>query len=687
MKKSILRSLVLATLLPCGFAQGVYTGGTLNDSESKLSSGINLANQNLSVRPQDDFYQYANGKWLDTAQIPADKALWGAFNQLRESSLVQLHGIIDKLIANKHLQANSNQQKLVNLYQSYMDESGLNKLGATPLQGLFTQIEQLQSTQQIPSLMAKLAMNGVGTPYDLVIHQDARNSSVMVADLSQSGLGLPDLDYYLKHDDKNMLNMLNEYRKYIAAMLTNLGDKNAAIEAEQIVDLETKLAQLQWTKVENRDPVKTYNKYPLDKLNQLAPNYAWNDYLAAANLQGKVTYLIVSQPSFITGFNQLLQDVPLATWQAYFRWQTLNSFAPYLSEQFVQLNFAFYGTSLSGVPQNKPRWQRGLNVLENVMGEALGQLYVAQYFPPQNKVKMEQLVANLMTAYRQSIESLEWMSPATKVKAQEKLAAIMLKIGYPAKWRDYSTLQIKPYQLISNLQASAQFEYQQNINKLGKPVDRGEWDMTPQTVNAYYNPELNEVVFPAAILQPPFFDVNADPAVNYGGIGAVIGHEISHGFDDQGSQYDAFGNLHDWFTSEDHAKFAAKTHALVEQYNQYSPITGYHVNGELTLGENIADNSGLDIAYKAYKISLKGKPAPVIDGYSGEQRLYLGWAEVWRAKVREAQQIVLLKTDPHSPASVRGNATLKNQPGFYQAFKVESIDQMYLAPDKRVTIW
>lgn len=687
MKKSILRSLVLATLLPCGFAQGVYTGGTLNDSESKLSSGINLANQNLSVRPQDDFYQYANGKWLDTAQIPADKASWGAFNQLRESSLVQLHGIIDKLIANKHLQADSNQQKLVNLYQSYMDESGLNKLGATPLQGLFTQIEQLQSTQQIPSLMAKLAMNGVGIPYDLVIHQDARNSSVMVADLSQSGLGLPDRDYYLKHDDKNMLNTLNEYRKYIAAMLTNLGDKNAATEAEQIVNLETKLAQLQWTKVENRDPVKTYNKYSLDKLNQLAPNYAWNDYLAAANLQGKVTYLIVSQPSFITGFNQLLQDVPLATWQAYFRWQTLNSFAPYLSEEFVQLNFAFYGTSLSGVPQNKPRWQRGLNVLENGMGEALGQLYVAQYFPPQNKVKMEQLVANLMTAYRQSIESLEWMSPATKVKAQEKLAAIMLKIGYPAKWRDYSALQIKPYQLISNLQASAQFEYQQNINKLGKPVDRGEWDMTPQTVNAYYNPELNEIVFPAAILQPPFFDVNVDPAVNYGGIGAVIGHEISHGFDDQGSQYDAFGNLHDWFTSEDHAKFAAKTHALVEQYNQYSPIAGYHVNGELTLGENIADNSGLDIAYKAYKISLKGKPAPVIDGYSGEQRLYLGWAEVWRAKVREAQQIVLLKTDPHSPASVRGNATLKNQPGFYQAFKVESSDQMYLAPDKRVTIW
>lgn len=687
MKKSILRSLVLAVLLPCGFAQGVYTGVTLNAAEPKLSSGVNVANQDSSIRPQDDFYQYANGKWLNTVQIPADKSSWGAFNQLRESSLVQLHGIVDKLIANKHLQSNSNQQKLVNLYQSYMDESGLNQLGATPLQDLFKQIDQLQSIQQIPGLMAKLAMNGVKTPYEFAIHQDARNSSVMVADLYQSGLGLPDRDYYLKHDDKNMLAAFTEYRKYVAAMLTALGDKDATTEAEQIVALETKLAQLQWTKVENRDPIKTYNKYSLDKLDQLAPSYAWNDYLSAANLQDKVTYLVISQPSFITGFNQLLKDIPLATWQAYFRWQTLNSFAPYLSDQFVQLNFAFYGTALSGVPQNKPRWQRGLSVLENTMGEALGQLYVKEYFPPQNKAKIEKLVANLMAAYRQSIASLEWMSPATKIKAQEKLATIMLKIGYPTEWQDYSTLQIKPHQLVRNLQSSAQFEYQRNINKLGKPVDRTEWDMTPQTVNAYYNPELNEIVFPAAILQPPFFNVNADPAVNYGGIGAVIGHEISHGFDDQGSQYDAFGNLHDWFTSEDHARFAEKTHALVEQYSQYSPISGYHVNGELTLGENIADNSGLDIAYKAYKISLKGKPSPIIDGYSGEQRLYLGWAEVWRAKVREAQQIILLKTDPHSPPSVRGNATLRNQPGFYQAFKVEFGDQMYLAPAKRVTIW
>lgn len=687
MKKSIICSLVLASFAPSGFAQGIYSGMVLNTPESQLISGVNLANRNLNVRAQDDFYQYANGGWLKTAQIPADKAQWGAFNQLRESSLVQLHGIMNQLIVDKHLPDNSNQQKLVDLYQSYMDESALNQLGAKPLQGLLAQVSQLQNKSQIAGLMAKLAIDGVATPYELAIHQDARDSSIMVADLAQSGLGLPDRDYYLKHDDKNMQHALAEYRKYVAAMLSQLGDKNAALEATQIVDLETKLAQLQWTKVANRDPVKTYNKYPLAKLNQLAPNYAWNDYLAAANLQGKVTYLVISQPSFISGFNQLLKDVPLATWQAYFRWQVLNSFAPYLSAEFAEQHFAFYGTVLSGVPQNKPRWQRGLVVVENNLGEALGELYVAKYFPPQNKAKMEQLVANLMTAYRQSIESLEWMSPATKVKAQEKLAAIMLKIGYPEHWRDYSGLIIKPQQLINNLQAAAQFEYQRNINKLGKPVDRAEWGMTPQTVNAYYNPELNEIVFPAAILQAPFFDVNADAAVNYGGIGAVIGHEISHGFDDQGSQYDATGNLHDWFTAEDHAKFAAKTSALVAQYNQYTPIAGYHVNGELTLGENIADNAGLDIAYKAYKISLNGKTAPVIDGYSGEQRLYLGWAEVWRAKVREAQQIMSLKTDPHSPASVRGNAPLRNQPGFYAAYKVESSDQMYLPPAKRVTIW
>jgi putative endopeptidase len=417
------------------------------------------------------------------------------------------------------------------------------------------------------------------------------------------------------------------------------------------------------------------------------PGYDWPRYLAGSGLQGKTDYVIVRQPSYLRGLDKLMADTPLAVWKSYFKWHQLAYAAPYLSKAFVDERFTFTGTALRGIPQNQPRWKRGIAILDSSIGEAIGRLYVAKYFPPQNKARMEELVRNLLEAYRRDIETLDWMSPETKKGAGEKLAKIATKIGYPATWRDYSALQIARDDLWGNVLRATEFEYRRGIAKLGKPIDRAEWHMTPQTVNAYYNPVMNEIVFPAAILQPPFFDAAADDAVNYGGIVAVIGHEVSHGFDDKGSQYDAEGNLRDWFTPADHAKFAAKTKALIAQYNAYEPVTGYHVNGELTLGENIGDNSGLAVAYKAYQLSLSGRIPPVIGGFTGEQRFYLGWVQVWRGKVREDEAVQRIKTDPHSPPAVRGTAPLLNQAGFYAAFGVKPGDKMYLPPEQRVSVW
>jgi putative endopeptidase len=397
--------------------------------------------------------------------------------------------------------------------------------------------------------------------------------------------------------------------------------------------------------------------------------------------------VIINQPSYFSSLDKMMTATPLPVWKAYFKWHVLSAAAPYLSKNFVDERFAFNGTVLSGIPENRLRWKRGITLLEGAMGEALGKRYVEKYFPPQNKARMEAMVRHLLDAYRRDIDTLDWMSPETKKGAQAKLAKIATKIGYPNTWRDYGALAVSREDLLGNVVRANEFEYRRDLDKLGKSVDRGEWHMTPQTVNAYYNPLLNEIVFPAAILQPPFFNMQADDAVNYGAIGGFIGHEISHGFDDRGSQYDADGNLHDWFTAEDHEKFKAKTRALVAQYSAYEPVPGFHVNGELTLGENIGDNSGLAIAYKAYRLSLEGKRAPVIDGLSGDQRLYLGWVGVWRGKEREAEEIQLIKTDPHSPAAVRGRAPIVNQEGFYSAFGVKPGDKMYLPPEERVHIW
>jgi putative endopeptidase len=651
------------------------------------ASGIYPAYIDPAVRPQDDFYRHVNGTWLRTAEIPADKSGWGAFNELRDNTLPQLRDIIETARKDPASAAGSEAQKIGDLYASFMDEAQLDALGLKPLQADFARVAALRSKNQIPALIAHFNRHGVTAPYDVGVHQDARDATRYVVDVAQSGLGLPDRDYYLKDDDARLKDVRAKYQAHIEKMLTLVGEKNTAESARKIVALETELAKVQWTKVQNRDPVKTYNKVELAKLANLAPGYDWTSYLRTAGIDGKVDYLIVSQPSYLTGFAKVLQSTPLDVWKTYFHWHVLSSHAAYLSKTFDQQNFAFYGTVLRGIPQQEPRWKRAVGLTERAIGEGLGKLYVEKHFPPAYKARMEKLVANLLEAYRQSIDTLDWMSPATKKEAQAKLATFAPKIGYPSKWRDYSALTIAKGDLVGNVQRANAFEYQRNIAKLGKPIDREEWYMTPQTVNAYYNPELNEIVFPAAILQPPFFNAQADDAVNYGGIGAVIGHEISHGFDDQGSQYDGLGNLRDWWTKEDHEKFSAKTKALIAQYGAFSPLPGYHLNGELTLGENIADNSGLAIAYKAYKLSLAGKPAPVIDGRTGEQRFFMGFGQVWRGKLRDQEMIVRIKTDPHSPAEFRGNGSLRNQSSFYEAFDVKESDKMFLPAEQRVVIW
>ena len=656
-------------------------------AKAALVSGIDLQYVDNSVRAQDNFFNYVSGRWLASTTIPADKSSWGSFAKLHDDTLVQLQKIIEDAAQNRTAAADSETRKVGDLYASYMDEQRLDALGIAPIQPELDRIATLKSKTEIPALIAHLNRLGVTTPYDFGVHLDAKDSTRYVADVSQSGLGLPDRDYYLKQDDTKLLAAREKYQEFVQTIFRMSGDKEAAESAKNIVALETALAKVQWTKVENRDPVKTYNKLDFTQFSALAPHYDLNAWLVDAGIKGHVDYVIISQPSYLQGFDKVFDAQPLAVWKSYFEAHLISHYASLLSKPFVDTNFAFKGTALRGIPQNEPRWKRGVSLIERSIGEALGKVYVAQYFPPERKAHMEKLVANLLAAYRQSIDTLDWMSPQTKKEAQIKLAKLHPKIGYPNKWKDYSSVVIRKDDLIGNVDRASQFAYDYEVNKLGKPVDRDEWGMTPQTINAYYNPEMNEIVFPAAILQPPFFDAAADDAVNYGGIGGVIGHEISHGFDDQGSQYDGDGNLRDWWTKEDHAKFNAKTAMLVAQYNAFSPLPGYHVNGALTLGENIADNSGLAIAFKAYQLSLGGKSAPVIDGLTGEQRLYMGWAQVWREKSRDAQTLVRIKTDPHSPAQYRANGSLSNQPGFYAAFGVKPGDKMYLAPQQRVIIW
>jgi putative endopeptidase len=703
MKACVATVLCVGILAACSGSQQPESGAAAPAAPAPVTpvaptpvSGIDVASIDKATRAQDDFYKYVNGRWLETTEIPADKPAYGTFDKLADDATENLRKIIEDAAKADPAVMDVDQRKIGDLYAGFLDEPTIEAAGIKPLEPTFARIDAAKNATDIAILMADLGrtLAQPGTfgpaptlPFNIVVHQDNKDATKYIVDLQQSGLGLPDRDYYLKDDDAKLKGIRAQYQTFLAKIFAMTGDKNAAATASNIVAFETALARAQWTKVELRDPVKGYNKTEIAKLATLAPGFNWNAYLDAAGIKGKVDVVNLGQPSYLQAFAKLASSTPLPTWKAYLRWKVLRNAAPNLSKSYVDSHFAFYGTELRGVPENRPRWKRGIATVEAAMGDALGKLYVARHFPASSKQRADELVKNFLAAFKEGIQTLEWMSADTKREAQAKLAKFMPKIGYPDKWRDYSTLEITKGDLTGNVTRANAFEYQRNLDKLGKPVDRPEWGMTPQTINAYYNPELNEIVFPAAILQPPFFNPDADDAVNYGAIGMVIGHEISHGFDDQGAQYDGDGNLRDWWTKDDHEKFAAKTKALVAEYNGFEPVPGYHLNGELTLGENIADNSGMAVAYKAYQIALGGKQAPVIDGFNGDQRFYMGFATIWRAKMRDNYAIELIKSNPHAIPVDRVLGTVVNQPGFYSAFDVKAGDKMYVAPEQRVSIW
>ncbi|HUS23811.1 MAG TPA: M13-type metalloendopeptidase, partial [Candidatus Binatia bacterium] len=595
-----------------------------------------------------------------------------------------LRGIIEESAKKTDKAAGSDEQKVGDLYASYMDEARAEELGLKPLEAELARIDAVKSAADLAPLMGHLGRISVTTPIAGYVNQDDKDPTQYIVILFQSGLGLPDRDYYLQ-DDARFKELRTQYVQHIEKTLALAGDKDAAKSAKAIFALETALAKSHWNRVDSRDSDKTYNKYEIAKLKTLSPAFDWEAFAKESGITSGA--VIVSQPSAFTGFAEQVGKTPLPVWKSYFRYHLVDDYAPALSKAFVDESFAFNRKALRGIQENRPRWKRGVEAVENSLGESVGKIYVAKYFPPEAKARMEKLVANLMEAYRQSISQLDWMSDETKQKALAKLAKFTPKIGYPNKWRDYSGLTVARDDLVGNLMRASEFEYAFQIGKLGKPIDRDEWHMTPQTVNAYYTPNMNEIVFPAAILQPPFFNMDADDAVNYGGIGAVIGHEIGHGFDDQGSKFDGDGAMKSWWTDADRKQFEVRTKALIEQYNAYEPVKGYKVNGALTIGENIGDLGGASIAYKAYKLSLGGKQAAVIEGFTGDQRFFIGWAQVWRSLMREPAMIELVKTNPHSPPEFRAKGAVANVPEFYAAFDVKPGDGMYLPPEKRVKIW
>jgi len=648
------------------------------------TSGIEMANFDPTVKPQDDLYRAVNGGWLETTEIPADKASYGAFSQLDDAAEAQLRAIIEEAAAKKDKKAGSDEQKVGDYYTAFLDEARANELGLKPLLPWLAQIDALQDRKDLPALLAALGRIGVNY-FEGYIDQDARDSTRYVVYLFQGGTSLPDRDYYLSKDAK-FVEIRAKYQAHVEKMLTLAGLSDTARSARDILALETRIAARQWTKVESRDAEKTYNAYAPADLGKLMPRFDLAAYLDASGL-GTTPALIVAQPSFFAAWDGIVASTPLPLQRTHLKWRLLSAYAPLLSKDFVDENFAFYGTTLRGIEQLKPRWKRGVDATEAALGEVTGRIYVARHFPPQAKARMEKLVQNLITAYAESIQGLDWMGPETKQKALEKLSKFTTKIGYPETWKDYSALVVKADDLVGNAMRSAEVAHAREAAKLGKPIDRGEWFMTPQTINAYYNPAMNEIVFPAAILQPPFFDMDADDAMNYGSIGAVIGHEIGHGFDDQGSKYDGDGNLRSWWTEEDRRKFEQRAQALIAQYDRYEAIPGVKVNGALTIGENIGDLGGLSIAYKAWRLALNGKPSPVIDGLTGEQRFFMGWAQAWRQKYREADLLQRVKTDPHSPNEFRCNGVVVNVPGFYEAFGVKEGDRLWLPLEQRVSIW
>jgi putative endopeptidase len=670
----------------CTFASGVLAVNAIaapTDS-STLNSGIDRSTFDTSVKPGDNFFDYVNGTWIKNNPIPAEYSRWGAFPKLRDDNLANLRKIVEGISSKTD---DANERKLRNFYATAMDEKKLEELGAKPLASQFERIAKINSPDELVAELGYLHASGISTLFSFSVDQDEKLSTRYAAQLWQDGLSLPSPEYYLKKNDY-FESIRVKYRDHVTKMLTLLGGspEAASAAAEAVLKIETQLAEVSRMPADLRDREANYNKMTVKELAELTPNLNWDLYWKAVGVKD-VTDVVVGQPEFFKQVNSMLKSVSAADWRSYLRWHVIHSTSAYLSDAFEKESFQFYSGVLRGIKEQQPRWKRAIGTLDRQMGEALGELYVEKYFPPAAKARMDQLVKNLMAAYKERIESRDWMSPETKQEALAKLATVRPKIGYPNKWRDYSALEIGNDSYVQNVLRSEAFETRRRIDRLHKPVDRDEWGMTPPTVNAYYNATQNEIVFPAGILQPPFFDPTADDAVNYGGIGAVIGHEITHGFDDQGSRSDAEGNLRNWWTAEDRARFTAKTDKLVKQYDDCVAVDNLHVNGKLTLGENIADLGGVAIAYAAYQKSLDGKPAPVIDGFTGPQRFFIGFAQVWRGLSRDDEQRVMVRTNPHSPERFRATVPLSNIEAFYDAFHLQPDNKMYRKPEDRVEVW
>ena len=658
-------------------------------STSAPTSGISVEDIDPAVRAADDLFGHMNGGWLARTQIPPDRARYGTFVVLAEAAETHLRRIIEEAAAGDGA-AGSTARKVGDLFTSFVDEARADELGVTPLAADLDAVRAVTDVDELLRTMGALQRNGSGGAVALFVNTDDRDSTRYVPYLEQSGLGLPNESYYREATHQSLR---TTYVEHVAAMLRLGGwaeDETAARSAaERVMALETRLAASHWDNVRTRDAEATYTKVDRQGLQQLAPGLPWSAWLAGLQApESTLDDVVVREPDYLTGLAAALHEVDVADWRDWLAWHLVHDTAAYLSAPLVAESFDFYGRTLSGTPQPRERWKRGVTLVEQVLGEAAGQLYVERHFPPAAKARMVELVANIVEAYGRRIAALDWMGAETKARAAEKLAKFTPKIGYPDTWRDYSPLTIAADDLVGNVRAAAVFEHERDLAKLGSPVDRGEWFMTPQTVNAYFNPGLNEIVFPAAILQPPFFDVAADDAANYGGIGAVIGHEIGHGFDDQGSKYDGDGNLVSWWTQDDRDRFDERARALIEQYAAFEPreLPGHHVNGELTVGENIGDLGGVTIALEAYLIATDGATPPVIDGLTGPQRFFAGWGQCWRLKARDAEALRLLAIDPHSPAEFRANV-VRNVDAFYEAFGVREGDGLWLAPDQRVRIW
>ncbi len=665
----------------------VTAAATTAQDRAAQVPGIDAAGMDVSARPQDDFFRYVNGRWSDATPIPADQSGYGSFAILRERSQEAVRNIIEAE-GRSQAAAGTDSQKIGDLYKSFMDEAKIESLGITPLNEELRRIAAIGNTSELPAAFARASQIGVRLPFAVGVGADQRKSDQYAVSVSQSGLGMPDRDYYLRTDGR-FADTRKAYTTYIARLfaLGNQPDPEGA--AARIVALETKLAEKQWDRARNRDRNATYNKMGVASLQTATPHFDWQAFLSAlsAGAKDKVTEVIVRQPDYMKSVDAILAEVPLATWKEYLTFGLISEYADGLSAPFADSQFEFDGRVIAGRQQQQPRWRRGVTETEQALGEPVGRIYIEKHFKPEAKARMDALIRNLRAAFEVMIDELEWMSPATKVEAKAKLAKFNVKIAYPDQWRDFSAFEVRPGDHVGNQMRFRRFQSEDSWLRLGKPVERWRWGFTPQTVNASYSATNNEITFPAGILQPPFFDMAADDAINYGAIGAVIGHEISHGFDDQGRKSDGDGNLRDWWSAEDARRFEERAAKLGAQFESYTPLPGMKINGRLTMGENIGDLSGIAVAYRAYQISLNGKPAPVVGGFTGDQRFFIGYGQIWRTKSRDEALRNQLLTDSHSPGMYRAFVPLTNIDAFYAAFNLKPGDKLYRAPADRVKIW